>query len=259
MITKERYGPWAVIAGGSEGMADAYARTLAAAGLNLVLIARRAEPLEALAADVRKAHRIEVRTLVLDLARPDMLARVQKITDDVDVGLLIVNAGGIGLGRAFLKQTHDELLEPIQLNAIGPALLAHHFGGKMAARRRGGIILVSSLAANAGISNIATYCGAKAFVQVFGEALWAEMRPHGVDVLVLVPPATGTPARARTGHSTAGVTPVDPAVVAQEALDNLASGPVHISPSGVEFFTSIRAMPRRQAAEAMNKAMTARE
>src|ERR1700761_4703574 len=91
---KERYGPWALLVGGSEGIGEHLARKLGAAGINLVLVARKPEPLAATAGAVRAESGVEVRTLALDIGREDLLERVREITDGLEVGLLAHNVGG---------------------------------------------------------------------------------------------------------------------------------------------------------------------
>jgi short-subunit dehydrogenase len=257
MITTRQYGPWAVIAGGSEGVAASFAHKLAGVGMNLVLVARRSEPLEKLSREVRASSRVEVRTLALDLKRPDMLERIREITDELEVGLLIFNAGDtVGIMGPFLDRSLEDVLSNVQVTTIGQTTLAHHFGSQMSARGRGGIILVGSLSGNAGTPTVATYCAAKAFSQILAEALWCELKPRGIDVLSLVLGLTDTPARTRTGVPLADI-PGMPVLsaddVAQQALDNLADGgPVHVPPSYAQMFQYLCSTPRRQLAERMS-------
>jgi short-subunit dehydrogenase len=204
MITLKQYGPWALIAGGSEGVAVSFAHKLAGIGMNLVLVARRSESLVKLGQEVRARSGVQVRTLSLDLKRSDMLAHIREVTDDIEVGLLIFNAGDtVGMLGPFLDRTLEDVLAAARITAIGQTTLSHHFGSRMAARGRGGIILVASLSGNAGAPNLATYCAAKAYSQIFAEALWAEFKPRGIDVLSLVLGFTDTPARTRSGISLA--------------------------------------------------------
>jgi short-subunit dehydrogenase len=260
MVDARRYGPWALIAGGSEGMAVHFAHSLAAAGINVVLVARKPEPLEALAREVREAYPVQVRTLSLDLTAPDMLERIRAVTDDVEVGLLIYNAGDAGGVKPFLEHTLDTAMKAIQLNVLGTTKLAHHFGSKMAARGRGGIMLLGSMAGNAGTPRLATYCGAKAYEQLFAEALWGELKPLGVDVLIQVLGATDTPARTRAGTQDIEGFPVQTAEeVARQALDELADGgPVIMPPPLKDMFYQLSGMPRRQAAEMMRDTVSAK-
>jgi short-subunit dehydrogenase len=188
-----RYGPWAVIAGGSEGVGESFARQLAAQGINLVLLARREGPLEALAATLRADHAVQVRTASVDLTSADLLAQVGRITDDIDVGLLIYNAGStIGYNR-FSDWSTEELDFMLNLNCYAPVHLAHHFSRSMCERGSGGIIFLSSLAALAGSAWMSIYPATKAFDQILAEGLWHDLKPRGVDVMCLTLGATKTP------------------------------------------------------------------
>ena len=146
---REQYGPWAVIAGASVGLGEAFARRLASHGLNLVLLARGQAALETLASDLRAAHGIEARTLAVDLARPDLLPLVQGFTAQLEVGLLVYNAAFSTIGP-FLDHPVEEHLRVIDVNCRAPLVLAHHFGGAMTARGRGGIVLMTSTAGSQG-------------------------------------------------------------------------------------------------------------
>lgn len=221
-----RYGPWALIIGGSEGVGAAFARKLAASGFKLVLVARKAAPLQDLAAELAAAG-AEVRPLSVDMSRPDALERVRRATDDIEVGLLIYNAGANNTRGAFVELDPEVYRSVIGVTVIGQAELSHHYGALMRERGRGGIILTGSMAGYMGAPSLAAYCGAKAFSRIFSEALWAESQAFGVDVLHLCIGFTATPAMARLGYDlTTAQAPED---VAQEGLDNIANGPVHIA------------------------------
>lgn len=228
-----KYGPWAVIAGGSEGMGTCYARHLARAGINLVLIARKLEPLEAFAAELRAAHKVQVRTLAVDLTQADLLHRVREATDDLDVGLLIYNAGNSAGRGAFVERGLEHAIWPISLCAVGLVTLAHYFGAKMVARGKGGLLFTGSLTGYEAYPNVASYCGAKAFIHTFTEALWAEMKNTGVQVLCYSVGLTDTPNMRRANVVVPpGTFMSDPEVVAQRALADLANnrGPIRVPP-----------------------------
>ncbi len=188
----DRYGPWALVAGASDGMGAAYARALAQRGLNIVLIARREALLEQLETEITAAHRVDVRTLVLDLSRDDRLNVIADQTSDIDIGLLIYNAAYPVIGP-FLDQSLERQLRSIRVNCDGPIQLAHHFGRRMSARGLGGIILMSSLSSLQGAALIANYAATKAWTLAFAEALSFELGDLGVDVLASCPGATRTP------------------------------------------------------------------
>lgn len=221
-----KYGPWALIIGGSEGVGAGFARQLAAAGFDLVLAARKPAPMEELAAELRATGR-QVRICPVDLKSPDALAQVRAVTDDLDIGLLIFNAGA-NETRGDLVDLPDEVVEGvIAITVHGHTRFARHYGAAMCQRGRGGMILCGSLSGYMGSPSLATYTAAKAYSRVLSEALWAECAPRGVDVLHLVIGFTATPAMARLGVNLAAAQ--DPATVAAEALANIANGPVWIA------------------------------
>jgi uncharacterized protein len=253
---RELYGPWAVIAGGSEGVGAAFAQQLAAQGINLVLIARTAGTLAAAAATIRGDHGVEVRTAAIDLARPDMMDAVRTVADGLDVGMLVYNAGAARGPAPLIEQPVDEALQLIQLNTVGQTLLARHFGRAMAERGSGAIILVGSLGAIAGCKNLAVYGAVKAYTQTFAEALWAELQPAGVDVAALMIGRTRTPALERTElNENAGVPTAEPDDIAAFALAHLSEGPVLVPPEHQQSFDAMRAMPRRKAVNIMTRSL----
>ena len=230
----ERYGPWAIVAGASEGVGSAFAEEVARRGSNVVLLARRRHVLDEIAERICSASPgIQVRILATDLAEPGAAASVIAATADLDVGLLMYNAGADANYKAFLDLPASAALGMIQRNCVVPTELCHHYGATMVERGRGGIIIVSSGAAFAGAPNMVAYGATKAFDMVFAEALWAELHDHGVDVLSLVLGETDTPAlrrlRAQRGvvddpdAPLPGVTGVDEVVA--DALDHLHLGP----------------------------------
>ncbi|ADP82447.1 SDR family NAD(P)-dependent oxidoreductase [Pseudofrankia inefficax] len=222
----KKYGPWALVVGGSEGIGASYARKLAARGFNLVLTARKTAPLQALADDLTAAG-TRVRVLSVDLSEADALERTRTATDDLDIGLLIYNAGANSVRGDFVDLDPAVYRSVIAVNVLGQAEFAHHYGALMCARGRGGIILSGSHASFMGAPTLAAYCGSKAFSRVFSEALWIECEKHGVDVLHLSVGFTATPAMARLGYPLDAAQSPDEA--AQEALDNIANGPLWIA------------------------------
>jgi len=230
MIDKNTYGPWAVVAGGSEGVGASFAEQLADAGLNLVLIARKPEPLEATARAARERG-VRVHTIELDLLESAALDTVRATNDGLDVGLLVFNAGANTYGHEFVTGDQQRLQQVIDLNITAQLQLTQHFGAAMAERGRGGILLVGSLAGYLGQGQISVYSATKAFSRVFAEGLWLELREYGVDVLELVLGVTRTPAMERGGLNLdlPGLNVAEPDDVAREGLANLGNGPVHVA------------------------------
>jgi short-subunit dehydrogenase len=253
----ERYGPWGVVAGAGEGIGAAYAEALAGRGLHLLLIDRRDEPLATVAAAQRRAAGVTVETLILDLERPDAGGRIARATDDKDVGLLVCNAAFSPIGE-YLDGVAEDHQRALAVNCVTPALLAYHFGRRMRARGRGGIILMSSLAAFQGNALLAHYAATKAYNLVLAEGLWDECRAYGVDVLACCPGATRTPGylAARPPRSGFFAPPeMEPDGVVRAALAALGRGP-YVIPGRTNrwgAFFMRRVLSRVQAVKAMGR------
>lgn len=228
---RERYGPWALVAGASDGIGECFARRIAAEGVNVLLLARREALLAALAADLRAKHGVEARTLVADLTAADLDARVAAATRDLDVGLLVYNAGAVHGGATFHDQPVEHALGLVALNCTGPVLLVHRLGARMRARGRGGIVLMGSMICFAGSALVAAYSATKAFDRILAEGLWHELAPHGVEVLGAIAGATRTPAMLASSDSFAAGYPgaMEPDEVAQGALAFLGRGPIWVA------------------------------
>jgi uncharacterized protein len=209
----EAYGPWGVVLGASEGLGAAFARGLAARGLHVVVVARRAEPLAEVAAGLRDEHGVEARQVVVDLADPGLLGRLREATDDLEVGLLVHNATAAFQG-AFLDEEVDSIEQQVAVNVRAPLLAAHHYGGLMVGRGRGGLVLMGSAAGLTGSAGIATYSATKACDLTLAHALWAEWGPLGVDVLAVPAPAMDTP-NFRRGENDVTSLPEPPLAVDQ--------------------------------------------
>src|SRR5438105_9242936 len=126
----ERYGPWSVVLGASEGLGAAYAHGLAARGMNVVVAARRTDVLQRVAGEVAADHGVETRAVPLDLASPDLLARLQAASDDLDVGLVVYN-GASGYVGPMRNQDTDSLRSIVAVNCAGPLQVCHYFGVRM--------------------------------------------------------------------------------------------------------------------------------
>ncbi|MDD9892803.1 MAG: SDR family NAD(P)-dependent oxidoreductase [Gammaproteobacteria bacterium] len=187
----DKYGPWALISGASSGLGEEFARQLAAQGLNLVLLARRTERLESLGKELKSQHGIDYRAVSADLADPDFLAPVADQTEDLEIGLLINNAGFTNSGN-FLDNDLQSEIRLVDVNCRAAMILAHHYGQGMRQRKRGGMIFTASIAGFVGIPFWGNYSASKSFDLKLAEALGAELKPHGVDVLALCPGATRT-------------------------------------------------------------------
>jgi short-subunit dehydrogenase len=188
----EKYGPWGVVAGASNGLGAAFAAALAERGLNLLLIARRRRELEEFAFRLSTAHRIGTRTVVQDLAHADTLSKLQGHTQDIEVGLVVYNAAVSNIGP-FLSRSLEDHQRLIDVNVRGPMICAHYFGHLMERRGKGGIVLMSSLTAMQGTPYIAHYGATKGYNLLLAEGLWYEFREKGIDVVACCAGATDTP------------------------------------------------------------------
>jgi len=188
----KEYGPWAIITGASSGIGAGFARRLVHEGLHVVLVGRRRPALNELATELQ-AHGAQTRVVVQDLAEPGAAQAVLDATEDLDVGVLVSNAGAGRMG-GFLQNDAAALRSMLALNVIAQMELSHGFTTRLRrSGRHGGLLLVSSTAALQPVALGANYSAAKAYILNLGESLNAELRPLGIDVTVLVPGPTNTP------------------------------------------------------------------
>jgi short-subunit dehydrogenase len=252
---KARYGPWAVIAGASEGIGGAFARRLAGEGLNLVLIARRPEPLHVLAEELKAAHGIETLALPFDLASSQLEGALAEALEGREVGLGIYNAAYSNLG-AFLEQPLEKKQRVVDVNIRGMLVFADVLGSRLARQGRGGLVLMGSLSGFQGSPLIATYAASKAFIRVFAESLWAELGQQGVDVLACIAGATRTPGyESSKPRAPAPLQQADEVVT--EALSALGRKPVVVT-GGVNRLASFvfnRLLPRSRVIRIMERQM----
>lgn len=251
---RARYGPCALVAGAAVGLGAEYARQIAGRGLDLVMLDRDPAPLAAAAAAIRAAHGVGVHELVVDLARADLVEAVAAGLGTREIGLLVYNAA-VGTVAPFLDLPPAQIDAMLAVNCRGPAQLARALAPAMVARGRGGIVLMSSMSGNVGSAQLAMYAGSKAFDLVFGDALWVELRPHGVDVLVVQPGSTRTPGWESSQPADGTTLPVmEPADVVHEALDALGVEPLVIPGElNRQGAAGIAQLPRRQAIEFMSQ------
>jgi short-subunit dehydrogenase len=222
-----QYGPWAIVAGASEGIGRSFARSLAERGVSCILVALDG-PLDEGAAEVR-AHGVEAVTARIDLAAPDAFERIVEAAGGREVGLYVANAGGDANASRYLDIEADKWLRLARINIMTTMQACHHFGRQMRERKRGGLLIVNSGGCYGGGSFLVTYNAAKAFLLNFAEGLWAELRPHGVDVLTIALNVTDTPNLHRILAKTAAPLPegaASPDDVAEVALTQLPDGPV---------------------------------
>ncbi len=256
---KHRYGPWALVAGASKGIGAAFAAQLAGWGLNLVLVARDAEALQSLSDQLTRQNAVQVRLLAVDLAAEDSADQIVEQTADLEIGLLVYNAAYAPTG-AFFDIPLEGHLREIATNVRAPLSLAYLFGRKMASRGRGGMILMSSLAAGQGSAFISNYAATKAYNLILGEGLWEELRGQGIDVLASCPSAVSTPNYQRSLGSDGKKAPVSamtPEAVVAETLAALGRRPSIIPGRGsrAAAFLMQRIIPRPAAIRLMGRVL----
>jgi uncharacterized protein len=243
-IEKNTFGPWALITGASSGIGKEFARQLAASGLNLVLVARRLPLLEEIGHTLANDYGVDYRALALDLSEEGFLETLEAATRDLDIGLVVSNAGTATPGE-FLSGDRSRLHQMVRLCVLAHLDLAHHFGGRLAARGRGGIILLSGMGASQGVPYMANDSATRAYVLTLGETLHVELKKHHVNVTVLLPGPTQTPLFDKIGLD-ANSTPVKPMTVEQCVSEGLAALSANRSShlTGAVYRIMNRLMPR---------------
>jgi len=250
---RARFGPWAVVAGGSDGIGEAFAIELARRGLHVAVVARRLGALERVVAELRETFGVEARAIGCDLTSAGAAETIASATRELDVGLFVYNAGANRRASAFLDTPIEEVLFLEALSCRGPLLLAHHFGARLRARRRGGMILMSSLISLCGSHYQATYAATKAFDTVLAEGLWHELAADGVDVLGVLAGATRTPTMLASEGKFHDA--MEPAEVAAGALDHLGKGPNWVAGAANQAIAkSLWPVPRVRLVNAMSRA-----
>jgi len=261
-----QYGPWALVAGASDGVGSAMAEELARRGLNVVLVARRRAVLDEVAAGITGRTGVQTRVLAVDLAAPGASAAVIEATADLEIGFLVYCAGADPNFEPFLSSplAHAESL--VQRNCVVPTQLCHHYTQPMVARGNGGIVIFGSGAGFAGGPNMVAYGASKAFDMVFAEALWSEVNDRGVDVLGLILGKTNTPALRKLEHQRGLLDSADTAPhdavsvdsVVSTAFENLTNGPTCLVGPELEAVGQLMgSMPRNDAVKFIVQAIKA--
>jgi uncharacterized protein len=222
-IDPHTFGPWAIVTGASSGIGKEFARQLAASGLHVVLVARRLSTLEELGGRLTTEFGVQYRAVGVDLAEEHFLSKLEEATHDLDIGLVVSNAGMWMLGD-FVTMDDRRLQRSLRLNVEAHLDVAHHFGQHLAQRRRGGLLLTASTAGLQGIPFSAEYAAAKAYVLALGEGLHGELQKVGVHVTVLLPGATETPLLAASGFDLPSILkPMSPEQCVAEGLAALSA------------------------------------
>lgn len=219
ILDKNKFGPWAIITGASSGIGKEFANQLASSGLNLVLVARRRLLLAELAQRLMTTFNIQCKIIEADLSESSSLQTIIDGTNDLEIGLLVSNAGTGKVGKFFSisEADHQYIL---QLNAISHMRLTHHFGSLMARRRRGGVILTGAMGATDGVPYMANEAGTKGYIQSLGKSLHSELKEFGLHITTLITTPTETPVFYKLGFTLKN-TPVKPVTVQQCVTETL--------------------------------------
>jgi short-subunit dehydrogenase len=217
---KENYGDWALITGATSGIGAELTSQIAAKGLNVVLVARKEKELIEHATSLQKRYGIETKTISADLSTAEGVEKVTQI--DVEIGLLVL-AAGLEVNGAYEKTPLENELNVIQINVVATLQLTHHFSKAMVKRKKGGILMISSLSGHMPNPYFSNYAGSKAYVLNLGASLYGELKPKGIDLSVLSPGLTNTPMVADNGMdwSKTPMKAMDPSVVAEAGLNGL--------------------------------------
>ena len=266
MTFAAKYGPWALVAGASDGVGAAFAAGLAERGVNVMLLARRQAVLDQVAAEINCRTSAQTRTLAIDLAEPGAASAIAASTNDLEIGFLVYCAGADPNFKPFLANSIEAAETMVQRNCMVPMQLCHHFAPAMVERGSGGIVIFGSGAGLAGEPNMVAYGATKAFDMVFAEALWAELHDKGVDVLGLILGKTDTPALRQLEHSRGQISSPDdlpPGAAAvedviAEAFENLTNGPTWMAGEDVRAALPMMAsLTRKQIVELFAQAQAA--
>jgi len=183
---KTKYGPWALVTGSSSGIGRELAERLAEAGLNVVIHGRRESELRLLATSLEQSFQVKTFVIASDVSTPEGVQQILLAVKDLPIGLVAVSAG-FGTSGQFHQADLSEEVNMLRVNCEALLLITHHFAKQFAKKRRGGIVLLSSLVAFQGVPYAAHYAATKAYVQSLGEAIAIELKPLGVDVLCAAP------------------------------------------------------------------------
>jgi uncharacterized protein len=217
---KNKYGDWALITGATSGIGAELTSQIAAKGINIVLVARKEKELADHATSLQKRYGIKTKYVSADLATTEGIEKVKQIEEKI--GLLVI-AAGIEVNGAFEKTSLESELKLIQINVVATLQLTHHFSKAMIERKKGGILLISSLSGHMPNPYLSNYAGSKAYVLNLGASLYGELKSKGIDVSILSPGLTNTPMVADNGidWSKTPMQAMEPSVVAEIGLKGL--------------------------------------
>jgi short-subunit dehydrogenase len=255
MNLKQKFGSTALVAGASEGIGAAFASRLAAEGMDLVLIARRLPPLQQLADILENKYNVNVKCISCDLSGTNATGLIEEALKGREISLLVYNAALSYIGP-FIKNSAENHSKATMVNMITPLNLVHLFGGKMLAKGKGAIILMTSMAGIQGSGYLSVYAATKAFNRILAESLWYEWKNCGVDVIACCAGATSTPGYKNTNPGKIGIFApgvLDPEEVPLECFKKLGKQPSFITgrANRLASFIMQKILPRKTAVNIM--------
>jgi len=251
MSFKEKYGSYALITGASSGIGKEFAKQLGKKGLNLVLIARRKDKLEEIATEIKEDSKVKVLAISIDLLSENIIQEIEKVTNDIEIGLLVNNAGVMYLGN-YTDFSLEDYSKMIDLNVKIPTILTHHFVKKMITRKKGGIVNLAGMVGFMGTPYTSIYAGTKAYELVASEGLAYELKPKGIDMLILNPGLTETEMTANNDFSGLPMKLMKPADVVRPAINALGKKTL-ITPGFMN--KMMKGMSKRIMSRSMNTKM----
>lgn len=226
-----KYGPWAIVTGASSGIGEEFCRQLADRKLNLILVSRREEKLKSVSDSLISEHGIETKIISLDISEYDFVRKIISVTQNLDVGLLINNAG-FALTGNFLNHSIEEEIMLLNVNCKAPVILSHIFGTILKNKGKGGIINIASASAFLPMPGWTNYSASKAYLLHFSEALSYELREKNIDVLALCPASTSTEFSEVAGTKSGGM---EVSKLVAAGLNNLGKTSCYIPGFSIRF------------------------
>ncbi len=251
-MSLKKYGEYALVTGASSGIGREFAIALAKEGYKLVLIARRKKELDNLAQELQETKGVEVIVYSADLTELHAIEEIASFTQNIDIGLVVLNAGMQTHG-SFVKTSFEDQTKMLELNVIVPMKMAHIFAKRLTEKDLGAIIFLASTFAYQAVPYFSNYAASKSYILSFAEALHVELSLKGVDVLALSPGLTKTemPESIAMDFSKMPISVMEPSDVVQVALKALQDKKSSIIPGGrnkMMAFMAQHLMPRASIA-----------
>ena len=252
---KSKYGDWAVVTGATSGIGLELACQLADAGFNLIIVSRNLEKLKNVQDEIEALSNVIIIIVSADVSKSEDIDKIISASQGLNIGLLVASAG-YGTSGNFINNSIFEEVNMLRLNCEGLLILTHYFGQQFVQKKRGGIILMSSMVAFQGTPYASNYAATKAYVQTLAEGLREELKPYGIDILAAAPGPvqSGFGLRAKMTMSMA----LTPSQVGVPILNALGKTTTVLPGLLTKFLVySLRMVPRKIKVKIMKKVMAA--